>query len=44
MFFQIGFSGVGEFHLHAPAVDGMHAFEGFSATRTGFDHLLIVDC
>ena len=36
--FQIGFGGVGEFHLHAPAVDGMHAFEGFSATGTGLRH------
>ena len=38
MFFQIGFCGIGELHLDAPTVDGMHAFEGFSATRTGFCH------
>jgi hypothetical protein len=39
MFFQIGFCGVGEFHLDAPAIDGMHAFKGFSTTGTGFCHL-----
>jgi hypothetical protein len=38
MLFQIGFGGVGEFHLDAPAVDGMHAFKGFSTTGAGFDH------
>jgi len=41
MFFQIGFCGVGKLHLDAPTVDGMHAFEGFSATGTDFYHLLI---
>jgi hypothetical protein len=44
MLLQIGFCGVGELHLDAPAVDGMHAFKGFSATGTGFSHLFIVDC
>ena len=38
MLFQIGFGGIGEFHFHAPAVDGMHAFEGFSATGTSLFH------
>ena len=38
MFFQIVFGGVSEFHFDAPAVDGMHAFEGFSAAGTGFGH------
>jgi hypothetical protein len=41
MFFQIGFCGVGEFHLDAPAINGMYAFKRFSATGTGFGHLLI---
>jgi hypothetical protein len=44
MFLQIGFCGISELHLDAPTVDGMHAFEGFSATGTGFCHLFIVDC
>ena len=38
--FQIGFCGVSEFHLHAPAVHGMDALECFSATGTGFCHKL----
>jgi hypothetical protein len=38
MFFQIGFCGVSEFHFHAPAVDGMHAFKFFSAAGTGLFH------
>jgi hypothetical protein len=38
MFFQIGFCGIGELHLNAPTVNGMHAFKGFSATGTGFCH------
>ena len=38
MLFQIGFGGISEFHLDAPAVDGMDTFEGFSATGTGFGH------
>jgi hypothetical protein len=38
MFFQIGFCGVFEPHFHAPAIDGMHAFELFSATGTIFFH------
>ena len=41
MFFQIGFCGVGELHLHSPAINGMYAFKRFSATGTGFGHLLI---
>jgi hypothetical protein len=38
MFLQIGFGAVFKLHFHAPAIDRMHAFEGFSATRTGFCH------
>jgi hypothetical protein len=38
VFFQIGFGGIGELHFDAPAVDGMHTFEGFSATGTGLFH------
>jgi hypothetical protein len=38
VFLQIGFGGVVKFHFHAPAVDGMHAFEFFSATGTGLFH------
>ena len=41
MFFQIGFGSVGEFHFDTPAIDGMDAFKCFSATGTGFGHLLI---
>ena len=43
MFFQIGFCGVLELHFHAPAVNGMDTFEGFSATGTGFGHGVIVE-
>jgi hypothetical protein len=38
VFLQIGFGAVFELHFHAPAVDGMHAFERFSATGTGLCH------
>jgi hypothetical protein len=40
MLFQIGFCGIGELHLDAPAINGMHTFKCFSATGTGFGHLL----
>ena len=38
VFLQIGFGAVFKLHFHAPAVDGMHAFECFSATGTGLGH------
>ena len=41
MLFQISFRGVGELHFHTPAVDGMHAFECFSATGTSLGHLFL---
>ena len=36
--FQIRLSRVGEFHLYAPAVDGVHALEFFSAAGTSLFH------